>query len=52
MGAHTMYDEVDAEGRASGRRCVCNPDWNAFSHATLEHLCAVGDTLKAMNLKS
>jgi len=30
------WDEVDAEGRATGSKCVRNPDWNAFTHAFAE----------------
>lgn len=32
------WDEVDAEGRATGRKCLRNPDWNRFSHAVIEDL--------------
>ena len=32
------WDEVDADGRATGKRCVRNPEWNSFSHATVEDL--------------
>ena len=36
--ARGEWDEVDADGRATGRRCVNNPDWRAFSQATAEDL--------------
>ncbi len=32
------WGEVDALGRATGRKCVNNPDFNAFSQATVEDL--------------
>jgi hypothetical protein len=35
-----LLDEVDAEGRPTGHRCVNNPDWNAFSRASFEDVAA------------
>ena len=32
------WAELDAEGRATGQKCVNNPDWNDFSRATVEDL--------------
>jgi hypothetical protein len=32
------WDELDAELRPTGKRCVRNPDWNAHTHATVEDL--------------
>lgn len=33
-----MIDEVDADGRPTGKRCVNSPEWNEFSRASAEDL--------------
>lgn len=38
VGCPSDWAEVDTEGRPTGKKCVSNPDFNAFTQATAEDL--------------